>query len=213
MTNPAPPINTLSFAKLDENGNVREIKMHQPLVLSPYGFMEKLWPSNTTFKNVTNEYEAAIACNAQLQNAPVTLTAGSNSTKYDTYTLDESAFKQKHISKSRGHIVIPSEALHDRRLICLWHEGGLYQKATTGSFDTIRWFILLASSRGPHLLPVEIMLHPNAVYPITANLTTRSVHELKKWYLEFEDPKPIRTYIETYTEYVGEVIEHHRGTL
>jgi hypothetical protein len=204
LVNMMQPPNSISIGRVNETGNIQKpLVMLQPLPLGPYGFLEKLWPSYTNM-NMTNEHEAVRIFEHHLDNDPVSYSS-SSATDYTRYTLDDTVFKKRHIQESKQHIIIPSEALRDRSMICLMYEGGMYQKVQTGSYDVLRWFMLLPSSRGPYLYPVEIKIEPTG--QVKAGVLTNSVHDQGLWTMEFEDPHIPAKYITTYTEHVVAALE------
>lgn len=208
LVNRMRPPNSITISRTDTNGKLQKpLVMLQPLPLGPFGFLEKLWPSYTNM-NTVHEQEAASICMHHLDNKPVLISSSHNET-YTRYTLNDDEFKKRHIDVANRHIVIPTEALQVRSMICLMYEGGLYQKANTGSFDVLRWFILLASSRGPQLYPIEIQLNTNGT--VLASLRTQFLHNTGYWSVEFEEPEIMAKYIETYTEHVVEVLERIRA--
>lgn len=202
------PPNSISVSRIDRiTGQLlKPLVMLQPLPVGPYGFLEKLWPSYTNM-NTPHKQEAVSICEHHLDNRPVLISANHNEA-YTRYTIDDTQFKKRHIQESAKHIVIPTEALQTRSMICLMYEGGLYQKATTGSFDIIRWFMLLPSSRGPYLYPVEIKIEPTG--QVKVGVLTDSVHDQGLWTMEFENPSIPTKYIETYTDHVIEALERTR---
>lgn len=207
LVNMMQPPNSIMFGSTDENGLVKPLRMLQPLPLGPYGFLEKLWPSYTNM-NTPNQHEAVRIFEHHLDNDPVSYSS-SSAADYTRYTLDDTVFKKRHIQESKQHIIIPSEALRDRSMICLMYEGGVYQKAQTGSFDILRWFMLLPSSHGPQLYPVEIKIEPNG--QVKAGILTKFVHDQGLWTMTFEDPSVLATYIETYTKHVADALGRSRA--
>jgi hypothetical protein len=207
LINKMQPPNSITVSRVDPfTGQLlKPLVMLQPLPLGPYGFLEKLWVSYTM--GGASESDAASTCMHYLDSKPVSY-GSSSIADYHRYSLDDSVFKTRHIQKTDRHIIIPTDALQTRSMICLMYEGGLYQKATTGSFDTLRWFMLLPSSQSPCLYPVEIQLQPNGM--IQASIRTQQVHDSGHWSIEFEDPSILAKYIETYTEHVVAALEQTR---
>lgn len=202
------PPNSITVSRVDPTTDrlLKPLVMLQPLPLGPYGFMEKLWVSYTM--GSTSESEAATNCMHYLDSKPVSY-GSSSAADYTRYTLDDTAFKKRHIHEQNRHIIIPTDALQTRSMICLMYEGGLYHKTQTGSHDVLRWFMLLPSSRLPELYPVEIQLQPNG---ILASIRTQYIHAgYKPWTIEFEDPSIPAKYITTYTEHVVEALERTRA--
>jgi hypothetical protein len=154
--------------------------------------------------NTPHKQEAVSICEHHLDNRPVLISANHDDA-YTRYTIDDTQFKKRHIQESAKHIVIPTEALQTRSMICLMYEGGMYQKVQTGSYDVLRWFMLLPSSRGPYLYPVEIKIEPTG--QVKAGVLTNSVHDQGLWTMEFEDPHIPAKYITTYTEHVVAALE------
>ena len=204
----AQPPNSITVSRVNPvTGQLlKPLVMLQPLPLGPYGFIEKLWPEGVPFQIDDSTPDIVQRCNTMLGMYPVIY---NNHTRgdYEQYVINPTAFKTKHINVPNKLITIPTEALQTRRMICLMYEGGLYHKATTGSFDIIKWFMLLPSSQSPHLYPVEIKLQPNSV---EATLHTHEVHASGVWNIEFEQPEILAKYIETYTDHVVEALDQIR---
>lgn len=207
LSNMAQPPNSISVSRVDPYTGrlLKPLVMLQPLPVGPYGFMEKLWVSYTM--GSTSESDATTACMHYLDNKPVSY-GPSSAADYTRYTLDDTVFKKRHIRDMNRHIIIPTDALQTRSMICLMYEGGLYQKATTGSFGVLRWFMLLPSSRSPELYPVEIQIQPNGI--VSAIIRTQRIHDSGYWSISFEDPSVPAKYIETYTDHVIEALERTR---
>ena len=204
LVNKMQPPNSITIARTDTNGNLlKPLTMFPPLPVGPYGFLEKLWPSYTNM-NTPHKQEAVSICEHHLDNRPVLISANHDEA-YTRYTIDDTQFKKRHIQESAKHIVIPTEALQTRSMICLMYEGGMYQKVQTGSHDVLRWFMLLPSSRGPYLYPVEIKIEPTG--QVKVGVLTDSVHDQGLWTIEFEDPSIPAKYITTYTEHVVAALE------
>lgn len=208
LVNMMQPPNSITVSRVNTTTGqlLKPLVMLQPLPVGPYGFLEKLWPSYTNM-NTPHKQEAVSICEHHLDNRPVLISANHDEA-YTRYTIDDTQFKKRHIQESAKHIVIPTEALQTRSMICLMYEGGMYQKVQTGSYDVLRWFMLLPSSRGPYLYPVEIKIEPTG--QVKAGVLTDSVHDQGLWTMEFEDPSIPTKYITTYTEHVVDVLERTR---
>lgn len=208
LVNRMQPPNSITVSRVDTTTGklLKPLVMLQPLPLGPFGFLEKLWPSYTNM-NTPNEQEASQQCMLHLDNKAVIYNS-SRAADYNRYALDDTVFKKRHIQDINRHIIIPTDALQTRSMICLIYEGGLYHKTQTGSDNVLRWFMLLPSSRSPELYPIEIQLQPNGVLAI---IRTQYIHDSGYWSISFEEPEILAKYIATYTEHVVEALERTRA--
>ena len=205
LVNMMQPPNSISIGRVNETGNIQKpLVMLQSLPVGPYGFIEKLWPEGVPIIKESTTGDVVANLTLMLDDYPITVPSYIDA-EYDRYTLDDTQFKKRHIQESAKHIVIPSDALQTRSMICLMYEGGMYQKVHTGYYDVLRWFMLLRSSRGPYLYPVEIKIEPTG--QVKAGVLTNSVHDQGLWTMEFEDPSIPAKYITTYTEHVVAALE------
>ena len=206
LVNMMQPPNSITVSRVNTTTGqlLKPLVMLQPLPVGPYGFIEKLWPEGVPIIKESTTGDVVANLTLMLDDYPITVPSYID-TEYDRYTLDDTQFKKRHIQESAKHIVIPSDALQTRSMICLMYEGGMYQKVHTGSYDVLRWFMLLRSSRGPYLYPVEIKIEPTG--QVKAGVLTNSVHDQGLWTMEFEDPDIPAKYITTYTEHVVAALE------
>ena len=209
LVNMMQPPNSITVSRVNTTTGqlLKPLVMLQPLPVGPYGFMEKLWPEGVPIIKESTTGDVVANLTLMLDGYPITVPSHAD-VEYDRYTIDDTQFKKRHIQESAKHIVIPTEALQTRSMICLMYEGGMYQKVQTGSYDVLRWFMLLPSSRGPYLYPVEIKIEPTG--QVKAGVLTDSVHDQGLWTMEFEDPSIPTKYITTYTEHVVDVLERTR---
>jgi len=205
LWNMSQPPNSITIPRINTTTGLlqKPLAMLQPLPLGALGFIEKLWPNeDPNIYPYTGDMIANLSY--MLDETPVTITRNTNEL-YERYTIDDTQFKKRHIQESAKHIVIPTDALQTRSMICLLYQGGLSQMANTGSFNVIRWFMLLPSSRGSRLYPVEIKLEPTG--QVKAGVLTNCIHDHGLWTMSFEDPSVPAKYIETYTEHIEAIVE------